>query len=280
MNTITTPILLRKTVNWSMLTSGIPIPIEQQKIYSSIVGFPLAVGARHDVKIIIDDELFDAHFENVAFNRDRFTHPDLIRLMYDIKLKRKLQAIFADTYSKMLSQKANIAPRQRMPELEDSNNYVVISATTDPNVFSLDYFTESDEQQIHNSLQGIGEQVYENELIPMFDKNAGYSVSEAVRKIRRLDRSIGESLKQLYDNRCQMTGEKVGEEQGACCVEAHHIVPFVESLNNDYSNIIILSPNYHRIIHKANPIFDKVTLSFKFPNGRVDKVKINKHLNF
>lgn len=50
-------------------------------------------------------------------------------------------------------------------------------------------------------------------------------------------------------------------------------------VSNDTSNIIILSPSYHRIIHKAKPRFDHKSLSFEFPNGLVEKVKIDKHLN-
>lgn len=82
----------------------------------------------------------------------------------------------------------------------------------------------------------------------------------------------------LYDYRCQMTGEKVGEPYDTLVVEAHHIIPFTESMNNDTSNIIIISPSYHRIIHKANPVFDRPTLSFHFSNGLVEKIKVDKHL--
>ena len=74
-----------------------------------------------------------------------------------------------------------------------------------------------------------------------------------------------------------MTGEKVGNEYNALVIEAHHIIPFTESMNNDTSNIIILSPSYHRIIHKAKPEWDSMNLSFSFPNGLVEKVKINLH---
>ena len=35
---------------------------------------------------------------------------------------------------------------------------------------------------------------------------------------------------------------------------SHHIDYFTCSQNNDSTNIIIISPNYHRIIHKNNPI--------------------------
>lgn len=83
---------------------------------------------------------------------------------------------------------------------------------------------------------------------PREDKSAGIKQVTRLQKVRQLDRSIGDSLKQLYDYRCQMTGEKVGEEYNALVVESHHIIPFTESMNNDTSNIIILSPSYHRIM--------------------------------
>lgn len=75
-----------------------------------------------------------------------------------------------------------------------------------------------------------------------------------------------------------MTGEKVGDEYSALVVEAHHIIPFTKSMNNDTSNIIILSPSYHRIIHKAKPTFDREKLAFRFPNGLLERVKVDRHL--
>lgn len=75
-----------------------------------------------------------------------------------------------------------------------------------------------------------------------------------------------------------MTGEKIGEPFGAMVVEAHHIIPFTESMNNDTSNIIILSPNYHRIIHKTKAEFDREQVAFVSPNGLIDKVRLNMHL--
>ena len=113
---------------------------------------------------------------------------------------------------------------------------------------------------------------------PREDKSTGIKQVTRLQKVRQLDRSIGDSLKQLYGFRCQMTGELVGEPYGVTCVEAHHILPFTESMNNDTSNIIILSPSYHRIVHKAKPRFDHIALAFEFPNGLVEKVKIDKHL--
>ena len=61
-------------------------------------------------------------------------------------------------------------------------------------------------------------------------------------------------------------------------VSNHHIDYFTRSQNNDSTNIIIISPNYHRIIHKNNPIFDRKNFRFKFPNGEILKLKLYDHL--
>ena len=113
---------------------------------------------------------------------------------------------------------------------------------------------------------------------PREDKSATIKHVSRLQKVRQLDRAIGDSLKQLYDFRCQMTGERAGDTLGALVVEAHHIIPFTQSLNNDTSNIILLSPSYHRIIHHAHPQWNPATRSFHFPNGRVETLKLIKHL--
>lgn len=61
-------------------------------------------------------------------------------------------------------------------------------------------------------------------------------------------------------------------------VESHHINPFVESLNNDAENQLIICPNHHRIIHKAEPKFDRKKLIYVYQNGLIEPIKINLHL--
>ena len=53
---------------------------------------------------------------------------------------------------------------------------------------------------------------------------------------------------------------------------------FTRSQNNDSTNIIIISPNYHRIIHKNNPHFNRKKFQFEFPNGEVLRLKLYEHL--
>ena len=57
-----------------------------------------------------------------------------------------------------------------------------------------------------------------------------------------------------------------------------YIDDFTRSQNNDSTNIIIISPNYHRIIHKNNPRFNRKKFQFEFENGEVLRLKLYEHL--
>ena len=143
-------------------------------------------------------------------------------------------------------------------------------------MFVADCITTVIKAEVKNEMSMQSELDFET-IEPREDNNATIKQITCLQKVRQLDCSIGDSLKQLYNYRCQMTGEKIGESFGAMVVEAHHIIPFTESMNNDTSNIIILSPNYHRIIHRTRAEFNREQLSYIFPNGLIEKVKLNKH---
>ena len=95
---------------------------------------------------------------------------------------------------------------------------------------------------------------------------------------RKLNRKIGENLKLLYGYRCQICGQVIGEKYGSHIAEAHHIDYFVNSLNNDANNQMIVCPNHHSIIHDANPVFDRRRMVYRFDNGAEERIILNKHL--
>lgn len=97
-------------------------------------------------------------------------------------------------------------------------------------------------------------------------------------KVRKMDKSICDNLKLLYNFKCQITGENFSEHHCVNVVEAHHINYFTKSQNNDTDNIVIVSPNYHRLIHKLNPTFDREEKAFIFPNGLKERLRLNLHL--
>lgn len=84
----------------------------------------------------------------------------------------------------------------------------------------------------------------------MADKSASIEEKQRQVKYRKIDRSIISTLKRFYDYRDEICGEKIGKEYGCSVVEAHYIEYFTHSQNNDSTSIIIISPNYYRIILK------------------------------
>ena len=272
--------LLRHQVDWSLLTNGFHIPTEFHPLVYAMPGGELHHGDKRGVKIMIDGEVFDARMNNIGFDQTRYPgHPDLLQIRYSpgSSIARKLQNLFADEFEYLKRARENAAPRTQVQLPEEYCSEIVFYATMQADTFIIECNHTADKQVDRQELQQMSELDFET-FTPRFDPNAGIKERTAIQRIRQLDRSIGDSLKQLYSYRCQMTGELVGEPYGVTCVEAHHIIPFTESMNNDTSNIIILSPSYHRIIHKAKPHFDHKALAFEFPNGLVEKVKIDKHL--
>lgn len=123
--------------------------------------------------------------------------------------------------------------------------------------------------------------ITEEEIEALFnaeDDTAGFLYKEELRKVRKLNKQIIDNLKKIYRGECQLCGQKLGEEYGKEIVQAHHIEYFSKSQNNDSTNIIILCPNCHALIHKCNPTYEKDTFSFKFGNGNKLKIKNIGHL--
>ena len=77
-----------------------------------------------------------------------------------------------------------------------------------PDVFILDCILSDDQEQVSDEIHQMDELDFET-FEPREDKNAGFKEVTRLQKVRHLDRSIGDSLKLLYDYRCQMTGERM-----------------------------------------------------------------------
>ena len=276
--------LYQKLIDRSTLRQGFQIPVEFHHLLKVMPGGMLQHGETRNVKILIDGVEYDAQLKNQGFDRNKYDgHADVIQIRYSegSDLVKRLREVFSSTWNyvesiKNLPENINRKFTIRIPK--EHQEFLALSTTDLPNVFVADCITTAIKAEIKTEIRALTELDFET-IELREDNNATIKQVTRLQKVRQLDRSIGDSLKMLYDYRCQMTGEKVGEAYSTMVVEAHHIIPFTESLNNDTTNIIILSPSYHRIIHKAKPIFDREQLAFCFPNGLVDKVKLNKHLS-
>lgn len=274
----------QKTVDRSTLRQGFQIPVEFHPLLAAMPGGMPVHGETRNISIIIDDVEYAAQLKNQGFDREKYDgHADVIQIRYNENspIAKKLRTIFNSTWDYVETEKSlpgNIGRRYTIKIPKERQEYLAISCSDIANIFIADCITSSFMSDAIMDLSSIEELDFET-FQPREDSSAKIIEKERIQKVRHPDRSIGDSLKRLYDFHCQMTGERVGDSYNTLVVEAHHIIPFTTSLNNDTSNIIIVSPSYHRIIHAAKPDWIPEILAFKYPNGLIEKVMLNKHLS-
>ncbi len=260
--------LLRKNVDRSLLNRGFAIPVEMQAIFSlHLSSGALNHGEKQPIKIILNGETFDAIITSVNFDRKKYPeHRDMWQIVYSSN------SAFANCIRKIFSYSLKNL-QENLPPAEQE--YFVLYATDMKNtfyfepIFNREIVTpECDELSLENLF----------DLPNLTDNDATLIERYRLTKIRKLNRSIGNYLKKLYNFRCQICGQNVGEIYGATVVECHHINYFVESLNNDANNLLIVCPNHHRIIHAANPTFDREKKFYRYPNGFEEGLLLNLHL--
>ena len=192
-----------------------------------------------------------------------------------------MREVFYKTYDYLFNQRVVLGRRGRVPVPDDLNEYIRLYLVDSLNLIYFECCSNQDYEQLASTLSEIPEEIYEaNDDDKFFieDKTASIVEKQLLVKYRKMDRSIILMLKKFYDYRDEISGEKIGAEYGGSVVEAHHIDYFTQSQNNDSTNIIIISPNYHRIIHKNNPHFNRNLFQFEFPNGEVLPLKLYDHL--
>ncbi len=153
---------------------------------------------------------------------------------------------------------------------EETETYIEKSAKT-----SI-IFKELNHEEI-NQLTSMSETELEAALEAK-DESAGYIYKETISKVRKINQKIIDDLKMHYKGECQICGARVGCDFGEEIVEAHHIEYFFQTQNNDSSNIIVLCPNCHRLIHRCDPVYHKKELCYEFENGKKIFIKNPGHL--
>jgi predicted HNH restriction endonuclease len=275
---------MQKTVDWSLLNDGMTIPVSACVMLKAWDESILTHGTVKDIKVLIEDEFYDAKLKNQNFEQNNWVgHKDVIQIRYSRQsaLAVKLRAVFQKSYAYLFSQKQLLGKSKRQISLpQDIHEYIRLYVTTSSDVLCMECCTNNEYQQLANTLSVIPEEIYEvnDDKFFMEDKTSSVVNKELLVKYRKIDRSIIRMLKEFYNYRDEITGEKIGEQYGDSVVEAHHIDYFTKSQNNDSTNIIIISPNYHRIIHKNNPQFNRKKFQFEFPNGQILKLKLYEHL--
>ena len=274
----------KKEVDWSLLNQGLSIPLDIQVIFrNNIKGF-ISRGESKDIIIILDGISYKVKLVNQKFNEQKYpNHKDILQIRYNPSsdLANKLRSIFSYTYNYLREQRSALQDGQKRYFRidEDKKEFLVIYTTEYPDTYIIECITQTEVSEARELLLMESEQNYEESInYTKTDPTAAIEKVQKLTKIRRLNRAIGDSLKILYDYKCQICGDDFGKRFDAHIVEVHHIDPFVSSLNNDAANQIIICPNHHKVIHRASPVFDRDRLLFAYKNGIEERLVLNRHI--
>lgn len=270
-------------VNWSLLTEGLTLPVKNQVVFSRNMGNFLQRGESRDITLYLNGKGYRARIQNVNFDPKHKRKRDTLQIRYprNGELSQALRACFFQSYNYLKAQR-EIRPEggrsiAKLPE--GYKEYLAIYTTQYEDSYILETIVVDDLILFKLAVQNQSELVMEAKFNYDFvDKSASIVEEEKMVKIRKLNRKIGENLKLLYGYRCQICGQHVGKEYGTKIAEAHHIEYFVRSLNNDVGNQLIVCPNHHSIIHEANPVFIRKELTYLYPNGLREGLRLNRHL--
>ena len=252
----------KKEIDWSTLMEGFTLPLDNQVIFLHNMENFLQRGESKIIHFFMNGKTYDAKIVNVNNSVEK-RKKDAYQIRYtrNGELAQALQQYFFKSMSYIKTIRESRDPKDR--------SYT----------FLLEPIAQDDFQVMKRAIQGMRERSVENEIeYELEDENSGVEKRLQIVKIRKLNRKIGENLKLLYGYRCQICGQITGEKYGSHIAEAHHIDYFVNSLNNDANNQMIVCPNHHSVIHDANPVFNRKRMIYRFANGIEEKIKVNKHL--
>lgn len=278
-----------KDVDKSLLYQGFTI---RTALLDSFLGFfgKLAIGEVRQISILLNGNIYSGiRVINQNFNRNKYPdHPEMYQVRYD-NMHGFLQALrseFSDLYhfineqiqiKKIMKERGKSTPNIKIPnELKASLSFYT---TDNPNIWEAVSITANDFEETKRqiSASSMNESIFENMLLT--DVDATIIQEPHFVKVRKLDRNVCLNLKKLYCYRCQICGQQISVPYGdKPVIDAHHIDYFTKSLNNNYSNVLIVCPNHHRIIHTYNPVFKVQSKEFVYPNGYKEGLTLNRHL--
>jgi predicted HNH restriction endonuclease len=240
-------------------------------------------GESKEINLYLNGRSYKAKLNNNRIDKKFGDHADIVQIRYtqNSDLVQALRGCFQRSYAYIVKMKElqEKGSKKHIPLPNDMKEYLAVYTTEYEDTYVLETIGALDIEVLRKTISGRPERIMEAEFnFDVTDDTAGLKEKEQIVRIRKLNKKIGDNLKRLYGYRCQVCGRLIGEEYGSHVVEAHHIDYFVNSLNNDASNQIIVCPNHHSIIHDANPVFDRKRLIYIYKNGLEEKLMLNQHL--
>lgn len=277
-------LIYSRTIDKSLLCEGFSIQVAFLDALCAITG-RLAIGECRDIRLMLHGRIYEGiKFKNQPFSREKYpTHREMYQVRYseNSEFSKALRAIFSEAWEYIQERRMlrEIAKRRNetLPSLtlpEHLQMRVAFYTSTEPDLWIVETYTESDNAALAKDINAVDELQYEQT-----DDTAHIREVTTTVRLRVLDRQIGTQLKRAYGHRCQICGERIGERYGnAEIVDAHHIEPFTISHNNNADNIMVLCPNHHRIIHHCHGEFRRRKKEIWYPNGLHEPLLLNLHL--
>ena len=273
-------LIFYKAIDKSVFNAGFAIPTSHKEKLFEKLGFEIKRGESKPIQLIINNEEFPATITNINFDKKKYpNHRDILQIRYgrNSKIALKLQEIFHHTKN-LIEQNTDIYTAKWLSTLPSSDKeFIAVYAESNDGKITLECIANNEFCDESQEIALLGENMAEL-VLNGIDTTSDLKITTRTCKVRQLSKKIGDNLKELYDFRCQICGCRIGEKYGSSLIHAHHIDYFVNSKNNDASNIMILCPNHHSLIHDQNPIFVRKAKCFIYPNGHIDKLKLNYHL--
>lgn len=275
--------IYKKEIDWSVLHYGINIGVSIQVIFYNSMKSYLKKGETKNIKLIVENQEFIVKLINQNFDALKYpNHKEILQIRYTKKspIAKYFQEIFYSSYNYIKTEKSKLA-NQRIPVSlpEGNREYLVLYTTEFQDTFLVDCITKNDNDLINKSISEFTEEEFELDInYNKIDTTATIEKKQRLVKIRKLDKSICDNLKLLYQYNCQICGFDFGKKYNVNIVEGHHIQSFTTTMNNNADNILIICPNHHRIIHKANPNFEAKNFMFIYSNGLKEYLKLNQHI--
>ena len=280
---VTETYVYKKEVDWSLFNYGFAIPLEHQVVFKKIANRFIGRGESQTIHLYLNGKSYDAKLNNNKIANKFGNRADIVQVRYteNSDLAIALRGLFQRSYAYINGIKKLQKPgsKKHIVLPEEYKEYLAIYTTEYDDSYVLEVIAADEIEILKETVYGKQERLVEAEIdYEKKDEGAGVSINQRLVKVRKLNRLIGENLKLLYGYRCQICGQLIGEEYGAHVVEAHHIDYFVNSLNNDAGNQMIVCPNHHSIIHDTNPLFDRRRRMYLYANGYEQRLVLNKHL--
>ncbi len=273
--------LYKKLVDWSCLNLGINIPLDLHVAFYNKLNLQLKRGENCKIKLILNNAEYHATLYNIYFDENKYhNHKDLLQIRYtpNSPIAKKLQELFISSYSYLSEQKNLLGKtRKQIKVPKELSEFLILYTTEFSDVFLCDFLISNELSDINNNISDLNEMELEAVLAQESNKSSIVEKYQLT-KIRKLDNAVNNKLKSIYEYRCQICGEKIGEKYDSKLIHAHHIEKFSLTMNNLPQNIMIVCPNHHGIIHSVHPEFDRNAKTFVYQNGYKEKLKINYHL--